>query len=93
MKQLIFVMFIFGCLFIPTTVSAQPAPYPYYEVVCYCHTVLIPYPHSRCEWVQIRRDYIPVHRHYTPAPPPRRHPAPPPGPGPNHNHGPHHGHR
>lgn len=95
MKQLIFVMFILGCLFIPATASAQPVPYPYYEVVRYCHTVLIPYPHSKCEWVHIRRDYRPVHRHYTPAPPPPRHhhPAPPPGHGPHHNHGPHHGHR
>ena len=94
MKQLIFVMFILGCLFTPTTVSAQPSHYHYYEVVRYCHTVLIPYPHSKCEWVQIRRNYKPAHRHYTPAPPPRpRHPAPPPGHRPHYNHGSQHSHR
>lgn len=96
MRQLIFVMFILGYLSIPATVSAQPARYHYYEVVRYCHTVLIPYPHSKCELVQIRRNYKPVHRHYVPAPPPPprpRHPAPPPVHRPHYNHGPQRSHR
>ena len=86
-----FVMIVFALLtmiVLPTIVSAQPAPPPpgAYHIVERCYTVLFPYPHSRCEYVRVRRDYTPVPHppHFRPVPPPPNHrpghhPPPPPG--------------
>lgn len=94
MKNFITIMFtLFAIIVLPSIASAQPLPPPMgpYYVVERCYTVLFPYPHSKCEYVRVRRNY-------TPAPPPHRMGPPPMGPRPghhppppgghNHNHGP-----
>lgn len=83
MKNFIAIVFaLLAMVVLPSTVSAQPLP-PHpgaYHIVERCYTVLFPYPHSRCEYVRVRRNY-------TPAPPPHHHhgPLPPPGPRPGHH--------
>lgn len=102
MKNFITAMFaLLAFIVLQSIASAQPLPPPGpYYVVERCYTVLFPYPHSRCEYVRVRRNYTPVppplHRM---GPPPPHHMGPPPmGPRPghhppppgghNHNHGP-----
>ena len=87
MKHVIALLFVTVLAFIvlPSIASAQPLPPPGpYYVVERCYTVLFPYPHSRCEYVHVRRNYTPV-----PPPPHRMGPPPPP----NHRGPDHHGHR
>ena len=96
MKQfLILITVTLFILLLPATSNAQPIP-PHYgpgwHLVERCYTVLFPYPHSRCEYVYVRRNYTPVPpvRHYRPLPPPppRHRPGhhPPPPPPPSHYH-------
>jgi U5 snRNP spliceosome subunit len=91
MKNFIAIVFaLLAMIVLPSIVSAQPAPPPppgAYHIVEQCYTVLFPYPHSRCEYVRVRRNYTPAPpvRHYHPLPPPPphhrpgHHPPPPPG--------------
>lgn len=71
MRLIIFVMLILGCSFISADVLAQPAIRDCEIQKCY--KVLFPFPHSRCECVDLRYHprYVP-RRHYHPAPPPHR---------------------
>lgn len=88
MKQLMIALIALLGLLIPASVIAQPGP----EYIQRCYTVLVPFPHTNCEWVRVRYDYRPA-----PPPPPRRGHMPPPpprGPRPGHHPPPppHHGH-
>lgn len=81
-----FTIILFSILFmliIPTIGSAQPAPPPpgAYYVVEQCYTVLFPYPHSKCEYVRVRRNYTPA----LPLPLPHRMGPPPMRPRPGHH--------
>lgn len=97
MKNFIAIMFaLLVFIVLPSVASAQPLP-PHpgsYYVVERCYTVLFPYPHSRCEYVHVRRNYTPVppppHRMGPPpmGPRPGHHPPPSGGHNHNHNHGP-----
>lgn len=94
MKNFIIAMFaLLAFIVLPSVASAQPLPPPpgLYYVVERCYTVLFPYPHSRCEYVRVRRNYTPVPPPHRMGPPPMGprpgHHPPPPG-GHNHNHGP-----
>jgi len=87
MKNFITAMFaLLMFIVLPSVASAQPLPPPPgpYYVVERCYTVLFPYPHSRCEYVRISRNYTPVPPPIGPRP---GHHPPPPGSH-NHNHGP-----
>jgi hypothetical protein len=87
MKQLlILVAIVLFILIVPAIAFSQPLPPHYrpYYVVERCYTVLLPYPHSRCEYVRVRRGYTPV-----PMPPPHYRPLPPLGPRPGHRPPPH----
>lgn len=83
MKQfLILIATALFMLILPSITVAQPAPPPppgVYHVIERCYTMLFPYPHSRCEYIRVRRNY-------TPAPPPPHRMGPPPmGPRPGHH--------
>lgn len=90
----VFSLFMF---MIPVTAFAQPVhyvphppvPYSHYKRVLYCYDVILPVPHSKCEYRYVRVNYMPA-----PPPPPRHHHAPPmykPKPPHEHSHN-HHGH-
>lgn len=97
MNKLLSALSILLFMLIPFVASAQPVqPLPPhgYVLVKHCYTALLPFPHSRCEWVRVRRDYTPRYMPVVPPPPrgprPGYHPAPPPrgphpGPGPGHH--------
>ena len=87
MKQFLITMAVLLGLFIPVSAVAQPAPPP--VRVEHCYTVLLPFPHTQCEYRYVRPvpPSSPRH-HYAPAPPPPRHHGPD-----SRGHGPsHHGH-
>lgn len=95
MKYFITIMLsLFAMIFVPSISYTHPY-HGTYHIVERCYTVLFTYPHSRCEYVQIRRNYtplIPHHRHnYMPLPQPvPRHGHHPPHHNSNHHHN---GHR
>lgn len=78
MNKLITIMFsLFAMIMLPSIAYAQHTIQQYhgaYHTVERCYTVLFPYPHSRCEYIQVRRHYTPIiphhHRHYRPLPQP-----------------------
>lgn len=74
MNKLITIMFaLFAMILVPSIAYTHPH-HGTYRIVERCYTVLFPYPHSRCEYVQVRRNYthiIPHHHHnYRPLPQP-----------------------
>ena len=76
MNKLITIMLsLLAMIFVPSISYTHPY-HGTYHIVERCYTVLFPYTHSRCEYVQVRRNYtplIPYHRHnYRPLP----HPVP-----------------
>ena len=88
MNKLITSVFaLFAMIFVPSIAYTQPY-HGTYRIVERCYTVLFPYPHSRCEYVQVRRNYTPIiphhHHNYRPLPPPRHWHHPP------HHNGNHH---
>ena len=91
MNKLITIMFAFiAMIFVPSISYTHPYNCTY-RIVERCYTVLFPYPHSRCEYVQVRRNYAPVipqhHRHYRSLPQPaHRHGYHPPHHNGNHHH-------
>lgn len=89
MNKLITIVFAFiAMIFVPSIAYTHPY-HGTYRIVERCYTVLFPYPHSRCEYVQVRRNYthiIPHHHHnYRPLPPPRHWHHPPHHNGNHHN--------
>ena len=86
MNKLITIMLsLFAMIVLPSIAYSQPYNGTY-NIVERCYTVLFPYQYSRCEYVQVRRNYTPViphhHHHYKPLPypvprhshhPPHRH--------------------
>ena len=77
MNKLITIMFaLFAMIMLPSIAYTQPC-HGTYHIVERCYTVLFPYPHSRCEYVQVRRNYTPIiphhHHNYRPLPPAPRH--------------------
>lgn len=77
MNKLITIMFaLFAMIMLPSIAYTHPY-HGTYRIVERCYTVLFPYPHSRCEYVQVRRNYTPVfphhHHNYRPLPPAPRH--------------------
>ena len=91
-KFITFVFSLFAMIVVPSIAYAQPY-HDAYHVIEMCYTVLFPYPHSRCEYVQLRRNYtplIPYHNHnYRPLPQPSpRHWHHPPHHNGNHRNGP-----
>ena len=89
MNKLITSVFaLFAMIFVPSIAYTQPY-HGTYRIVERCYTVLFPYPHSRCEYVQVRRNYTPIiphhHHNYRPLPPPRHWHHPPHHNG-NHRH-------
>ena len=91
MKYFITIVFaLFTMIVLQSIAYAQHTIQPYH-IVEQCYTVLFPYPHSRCEYIQVRRHYTPIiphhHRHYRPLPqPPPRHWHHPPHHNGNHHH-------
>lgn len=90
MNKLYAILFAGVMMIIPALCSAQPVVVSDCRIQR-CYTVLLPFPHNRCECVE--RYYYPLYtpRHYRPAPPPHRGPRPghhPPPPSHNHHHGP-----
>ena len=88
MNKLITSVFaLFAMIFVPSIAYTQPY-HGTYRIVERCYTILFPYPHSRCEYVQVRRNYTPIiphhHHNYRPLPPPRHWHHPP------HHNGNHH---
>ena len=79
---------LFAMIFVPSIAYTQPY-HGTYRIVERRYTVLFPYPHSRCEYVQVRRNYTPIiprhHHNYIPLPPPRHWHHPPHHNG-NHRH-------
>ena len=74
MNKLIIIVFaLFAMIFVPSIAYTHPC-HGTYRIVEKCYTVLFPYPHSRCEYVQVRRNYTPViprhHHNYRPLPQP-----------------------
>lgn len=94
MNKFITIMFsLFAMIMLPSIAYAQHTIQPYnsaYHIVERCYTVLFPYPHSRCEYVQVRRNYTPLipyhHHNYRPLP----YPVPRHGHHPPHHNGNHH---
>ena len=89
MNKLIASIFaLFAMIFVPSIAYTQPY-HGTYRIVERCYTVLFPYPHSRCEYVQVRRNYTPIiphhHHNYRPLPPPRHWHHPPHHNGNHHN--------
>ena len=89
MNKLITSVFaLFAMIFVPSIAYTQPY-HGTYRIVERCYTVLFPYPHSRCEYVQVRRNYTPIiphhHHNYRPLPPPRHWHHPPHHNGNHHN--------
>lgn len=95
MNKVIAFVFSLFMFIIPVTVFAQPVhyvphppvPYSHYKRVLYCYDVILPVPHSKCEYRYVRVNYMP-------APLPKHHHAPPmykPKPPHEHHHN-HHGH-
>lgn len=91
MNKLIAFIFSLFMFIIPVTAFAQsahhvpypPVPYSHYKRVLYCYDVILPVPHSKCEYRYVRVNYMPS--------PPRRHHAPPMHkPKPPHKHQGHH---
>ena len=81
---------LFAMIVLPSIAYAQPY-HETYRIVEMCYTVLFPYPHSRCEYIQVRHHYTPIiphhHRHYRPLPQPApRHWHHPPHHNCNHHH-------
>lgn len=72
----VFSLFMF---MIPVTAFAQPVhyvphppvPYSHYKRVLYCYDVILPVPHSKCEYRYVRVNYMPA------PPPPKHHHTPP----------------
>lgn len=97
MNKLIAIVFSLFMFVIPVTAFAQPVhyvphppvPYSHYKRVLYCYDVILPVPHSKCEYRYVRVNYMPV-----PPPPPRHHHhvSPMDRPKPPHEHHGHHGH-
>ena len=90
MNKFITIMFaLFAMIFVPSIAYTQPY-HGTYHIVERCYTVLFPYPHSRCEYVQVRRNYTPIiphhHHNYRPLPPAPRHWHHPPHHNCNHHH-------
>lgn len=96
MNKLFAIIFSLFMFVIPVTAFAQPVhyvpyspvPYSHYKRVLYCYDVILPIPHSKCEYRYVRINYMPS------SSPPRYHPTPPmhklkP---PHKNHHNHHGH-
>lgn len=86
MNKFITIMFsLFAMIVLPSIAYAQPY-HGAYHIIEMCYTVLFPYPHSRCEYVQVRHNYAPIiphHHSYRPLP----------QPAPRHwHHPPHHNH-
>ena len=73
MNKLITIMFaLFAMIFVPSITYTHPY-HGTYRIVERCYTVLFPYPHSRCGYVQVRRNYTPIiphHHNYRPLPQP-----------------------
>lgn len=74
MNKFITIMFsLFAMIVLPSIAYAQHY-HNIYRVVERCYTVLFPYSHSRCEYVQVRRNYTPLipyhHHNYRPLPQP-----------------------
>lgn len=99
MNKFITIMFsLFAMIMLSSIAYAQQTIQQYhgvYRIVERCYTVLFPYPHSRCEYVQVRRNYTPLipyhHHNYRPLP----YQVPRHGHHPPHHNGNHHhsGHR
>ena len=90
MNKFITIMFaLFAMIFVPSIAYTQPY-HGTYHIVERCYTVLFPYPHSICEYVQVRRNYTPIiphhHHNYRPLPPAPRHWHHPPHHNCNHHH-------
>ena len=91
MKYFITIVFaLFTMIVLQSIAYAQHTIQPYH-IVEQCYTVLFPYPHSRCEYIQVRHHYTPIiphhHRHYRPLPQPApRHWHHPPYHNGNHHH-------
>ena len=89
MNKLITIMLsLFAMIFVPS-ISYTHLYHGTYHIVERCYTVLFQYPHSRCEYVQVRRNYTPLIPHY------RHNYRQLPQPVPRHGHHPphHNGHR
>ena len=78
-----FLILLASVLFIsiaPSVVSAQPVPPPNphssQHYVERCYTMMMPYPHVRCEYIRVRHNYRPAPVPYRFKPIPR--PAPKP---------------
>ena len=92
MNKLITIVFAFiAMIFVPSIAYTHPY-HGTYRIVERCYTVLFPYPHLRCEYVQVRRNYTPIiphhhHHNYRPLPQPApRHWHHPPHHNGNHRH-------
>lgn len=95
MNKVFAIVFSLFMFIIPVTAFAQhvpyvphpPVPYSHYKRVLYCYDVILPVPHSKCEYRYVRVNYMP-------APPPPGHHLTPPmhRPKPPHEHHNHHGH-
>ena len=75
MKYFITIVFALLTMIVVPSIAYAQHTIPPYHIVERCYTVLFPYPHSRCEYVQVRRHYTPIiphhhHRHYRPLPHP-----------------------
>lgn len=90
---------LFSFVFISNTAISQPVvppPHqPYYHTyrVKKCRAVLVPFPHSKCEWVRVIYNYAPPPpppRRYTPVPTYQYTPVPRHNPHPGHHPPPHH---
>lgn len=76
-KVFVFIFSLFMFV-IPVTAFAQPVhyaphlpvPYSHYKRVLYCYDVILPVPHSKCEYRYVRVNYMPM------PPTKRHHPTP-----------------
>lgn len=87
-KLFVFLFAVLIFIFIPIASFAQPVhyvphppvPYSHYKRILYCYNVILPVPHSKCEYRYVRVNYIPAPppppRRYTPASPHKGHPGP-----------------
>ena len=91
MNKLITSVFaLLAMIFVPSIAYTHPH-HGTYHIVERCYTILFPYPHSRCEYVQVRRNCTPIiphhHHNYRPLPQPSpRHWHHPPHHNCNHHH-------
>ena len=74
MNKLITIVFAFIAMIVLPSIAYTHPHHCTYRIVERCYTVLFPYPHSICEYVQVRRNYTPViprhHHNYRPLPQP-----------------------